>query len=364
MVVIALSLFAENNGPVASPTFNGSSQKLKHTQVVPVMESAVQEGANIVWCASFLSAWKLLEQDSADGPILLNGSQETVSLLNKARDPRPDLPDQSQYLAIGRKQDGIELKIKADLKKLFPAKPAPMFSGAADALIVYSYLESSIKFTLPYFQNNKPLEFSDFQGQKTKVRSFGIRPEDDYAYYKLRAQPRILFRKPWPDGEENLEFAIDLCAGSSPSQIVVARIKREATLAAAIRRVEKECAQYEALKKKSPGRSDLFERIGPNDVLLVPDLFWKVSHRFSELEGKRFANAKLKGQPLMIAQQDISFRLDRGGAELQSEAKMVCAPIPTYFVFDRPFLIYMKKRNAKEPYFAMWVENAELLSGW
>jgi hypothetical protein len=32
-----------------------------------------------------------------------------------------------------------------------------------------------------------------------------------------------------------------------------------------------------------------------------------------------------------------------------------------YYVFDRPFLIYLKKRGATRPYFAMWVDNAELL---
>ncbi len=117
-------------------------------------------------------------------------------------------------------------------------------------------------------------------------------------------------------------------------------------------------------KKKDPDYAEYLEEIGPNDVLLVPDLFWRITHRFSELEGRAFLNPKLKGQSLDIAQQDILFRLDRSGAELRSESKMYCAPIPTYFVVDRPFLIFMRKRDATEPYFAMWVDNAELLTPW
>jgi len=31
------------------------------------------------------------------------------------------------------------------------------------------------------------------------------------------------------------------------------------------------------------------------------------------------------------------------------------------FVFDKPFLIVMKKRGAERPFFVMWVANAELL---
>jgi len=56
--------------------------------------------------------------------------------------------------------------------------------------------------------------------------------------------------------------------------------------------------------------------------------------------------------------------LDRSGAALKSESKMYSVPIPTYFVLDRPFLIYMKKRDATAPYFVMWVDNAELLTHW
>lgn len=34
----------------------------------------------------------------------------------------------------------------------------------------------------------------------------------------------------------------------------------------------------------------------------------------------------------------------------------------THYVCDRPFLIVVKKRGAKQPFFVMWVDNAELLS--
>jgi hypothetical protein len=101
--------------------------------------------------------------------------------------------------------------------------------------------------------------------------------------------------------------------------------------------------------------------LGSRDVLLVPDIFWRISHHFSELEGRRIQNAALKGQRLDVAQQDLVFRLDRGGAELRVESKMYAKPVPTAYVFDRPFLIYLKKRGAARPYFVMWVDSAELL---
>lgn len=354
--------------PITAETkkvFDGQSNNLESTVVVPTLDAEIENGRNAVWCSSFLTAWKALATNISKADISLEGAPQIAAALNKADDPTPHNPKRSTYVATGLNNKGVLDKIRRELKVAFPDKPTPTFPDITpDSFVAYSYLEANVKFDLPYFQNRKPLEFTDSKGRKTNVASFGIRPEDDYAYYNLRNQAHILFRKGGPGEEANLEFAIDLCAASSPSQIVLARIKREPTLAKALERVDKELDEIEKLKKKDPDYAKYLEKVGPNDVLLVPDIFWLISHRFSEIEGKTFLNPELKGQRLDVAQQDILFRLDRSGAELKSESKMYCLPIPTYFVMDRPFLIFMKKRGETEPYFAMWVDNTELLTPW
>ena len=35
---------------------------------------------------------------------------------------------------------------------------------------------------------------------------------------------------------------------------------------------------------------------------------------------------------------------------------------PMDFIFSRPFIVYMKKRGCDQPFFVMWVDNAELLN--
>jgi hypothetical protein len=336
----------------------------KSTEVVATLEAPIPEGKNAIWCASFLAAWKTLTEQVAQEPISLEGQGGIVPSLNSAPDPRPAVPQAALYVASGWKQEGIIERIQRELVQKFPSKQAPTFPGITpNSFVAYSYLEASVKFSLPYFQNRQPLEFKDSEGRKTPVVSFGIRPEDDYAYDKLRKQPWVLFRK-GEEREESLEFAIDLCPDSMPSQIVVARINREPTLAAAVARVDKESREMDALDRSRPDSAEYLRTVGPNDVLLVPNLLWQLSHHFSELEGKAFTNAKLKGQRLDVAEQDILFRLDRSGAELKSESKMYCMPVPTYFVLDRPFLIFLRQRGAKTPYFALWVDNSELLSHW
>jgi hypothetical protein len=129
----------------------------------------------------------------------------------------------------------------------------------------------------------------------------------------------------------------------------------ETNLAAAVAHVENEI------------RSTPFTEVrglSPDDSLLVPDFNWFISHHFSAFEGKTFANGKLKGQRIDVAQQDISFRLDKNGAGLQAESELNATSAAQDYCLDGPFLIYMKKRGAQMPYFVMWVDNAELLSPW
>jgi hypothetical protein len=61
------------------------------------------------------------------------------------------------------------------------------------------------------------------------------------------------------------------------------------------------------------------------------------------------------------AAQDIMFKLNEKGAMVKSTSNMIAAAIPKQLIFNRPFLIYLKKKNGKWPYFAMWVDNAELM---
>ncbi len=361
---IACSCSVRSKAPDTPIVFNGPSDKLKATEIVPTLDTPIPPGKNAIWCASFQAAWKALEKDLAQEPISLEGSPEAATLLNKAVDPRPLIPSEALYVATGWKQNGIIEQIRTNLHQRFPGKEPPTFPGIADnSFVAYSYLEANAKFSLPYFQNRKPFAFVDARAQTNGIKSFGIRPEDDYAYFGLRRQLAILFRTGYKT-LGGLEFAIDLCADSSPSQIVVARIDREPTLAAALARVEREANDLTSLTKTNPSEAEYVKRFGPNDVLLVPDLFWQIQHRFSDLERRAFGNPKLGGQRLDIAQQDILFHLSRNGAELRSESKTEMMPVPTYFVLDRPFLIYMKKRGAQMPYFVMWVDNAELLSPW
>jgi hypothetical protein len=227
--------------------------------------------------------------------------------------------------------------------------PRPQIEGLPDGVVTYAYLRAGIKFQSEYFDNPKALRFRDSSGRETVVRSFGIRESEKHFEGGYRSQVRVLFR-------DKGEFALDLCQTSQPHQIVVARMKRQETLAATL-------ADLEARIAKGFSRE-----LGNQTTLLVPNLDWRIEHHFRELEGldKKIQNPALRGHLLVWAFQFMQFRLNRGGAELESGADVRTwgdghEDKPNEFHFDRPFLIYLKKRGAAQPFLVMWVDNAELL---
>ena len=363
-VVAASGIFwwqytAPSPKPVTPPAFEGDSKDLKETVIVPTLDAPIPAGKNVIWCASLVSAWKKIEADITSAPLVLEGNPPIADYLNKAIDPRPDIPPSSLYVAAGWNQDGILQTIASDLKKQFPGKTPPSFPGITpEAFVAYCYLEARIAFDLPYFQNNRPLAFTDRTGRKTEVSSFGIRPQDRSENGKIHRQPHVLYTAREEDDDRPVQWIMDLDRGSQPHQVILAVIEPNSTLAETVADAEKKIADYPPDTRREGA-------LGSNDTLLVPDIVWNIAHHFTELEGRVFQNAPLRKQLIEIVEQDTAFSLNRNGVELRSEVKLEAKKsVPTDYVFDRPFLLYLKKRGATQPYFAMWVENAELLAKW
>jgi hypothetical protein len=334
------------------------SSELGRTVVVPTMDAKILKGKNVIWCASFQLAWNHLGTDVLHEPPAIANADALVAQLNGSKFSETDLPSDHCYATAGYCDDGVVNTIHEEMQKRFHRRPKIDLADPANVIVAYAYLEASVPFPIPFFENEEPLVFHDPKGRQTNVTSFGIWAKHEYAYYSLRKQIEVLYSSEWfPEthGKAASEFVIDPCKDSSPNQIVLARVTPKDTPSATLDYI----AQLVANK---PDRysSGTF---GPRDVLLIPDMAWEITHHFGELEGKdkRLLNKRGKGAYIDAALQTIRFRLDRSGAELSSEAPALCKPKESLYVFDQPFVVYIKKRNGTAPFFAMYVDNAELL---
>jgi len=335
--------------------FEGSSEGLTATAILPTLDTPIPAGKSAIWCVSFQLAWNRLKTDAAQGPIKLRNATAVAERLNRAQPSEADLLPKDYFSTAGFVKDDIVNRIRNGMREKFPEAPVPNLAASPGGAVAFAYLRVKAAFETPFFDNEQRLIFTDGADKQTAIRSFGIRDKDQFAYERLRRQVRILYRTDRELANDTQEFIIDPSQYTTPYQVVLARVQRGMTLADILTAVEERIARG--------AKDQFYQRLGPIDTLLIPNMQWRVEHRFGELEGpdKVFENPALAGLYLDTASQMIQFKLDRGGAELISEAKIEAKPEATNYAFNRPFLLYLKKRDAQQPFFVMWVDNAELL---
>jgi hypothetical protein len=343
-------------------TFSGNSDSLMQTIIVPTLDSLCAKNKNVIWCSSFQLAWNRMKDDVIGAPVEVVGAQELAARLNTAEQSDADLEAKSFYAAAGRVEEGIISKVRKDMSAKSPSHSVPDFNdiaGISRAILAYSYLTANVPFKYPYRQAQGKFSFTDSQGVKTDVGAFGVWGIES-SYKKMREQVEILYlREDLQATNPELqmkEFVIDLCRHSEPYQVVVALVEPKETLAQTLGYIHDQTANFK--EEKNYQRERFLNFV---DVLIVPEMLWEIEHHFTELIGKIVTNAN-PAMPITEARQGIKFKLDRYGAALESESNIAVSALPRYFHFNRPFLIYMKKRDREQPFFVMWVDNAELLN--
>ncbi len=348
------------------------SADLKRTVVIPTLDCPIPEHKNVMWCGTFQIAWDKFKNDIIGEPVQLIGGEDLANRLNKGAFAAQNIEAESFYATAGFVKDGILEQIQQDMTKRFSSEPKPVFDDRYRTLpfasAAFSFLTIAIEFTFPFYVHESAFDFEASDGTRTGVTAFSTESEGpDPNFGRRREQVEILYYR-YVDSPSDAEFAVDLCKHTKPYQVVLARVPRRVPLGEALRTMEQDISQF-----KSDPHYEILRKLRPIDELIVPDVLYKLTHHFEELEGRYLANAKWRTVPYFIfeARQMVDFSLSRAGVILKSEAVIGAAggmgpphiEQPRYLYFDRPFLIYVKKRGAEyAPFFVMWVDNAELMS--
>jgi hypothetical protein len=343
------------------------STDLKQTSVVATLDDPVPPHRNVIWCATFQMAWDKLKRDVIKEPIKIVGAEALAERLNQNEFPPTNIESESFYVAAGFVKNGIIEEVQRQMARRFPSESIPPFDPRyktlPKAFLGYGFLSVSVPFKYPFYASKNPFDFTDSNGTRSNVTSFdAIATAPDPDLEKMRGQVEIL-----SGGFVDLfgfrGFAVDLCKDSMPYQVVLARIaQQEDTLGAKVASVEKRIADF----KNNPDYEEL-RSLRHVDSLIVPDVLYKLTHEYRELVDHGIGNRAFSDCFIFEAMQMVDFRLSRTGVILKSEARMGGAGAgsdipPRDFRFDKPFLIYVKKRQADaKPFFVMWVDNAELM---
>lgn len=330
------------------------AEKLKATVVTPHLEVPLEQGTNVLWCGTFQLAWNEACALVGEDLRFAGPEPQMVRSLNNKSFTKAEI-DKASYVAVADfVRNGVHQKIRSELKKRFAGRatpkliPPPSLTPRPQDIVCYCYLFKNLEFGVPFERLDEPLAFGG-----TDVSCFGIGAEHKSKHTSMYPQVVIL------DYRNGDDFVIELRSKAQGDRFILAKTSAEETLAATIAAVQ------DRVVKSRPVRAS------PGDVLKVPKLNFDITRRYSELEQLRLVSssaAVAKDLRVLSAMQNTRFQLDEKGVRLRSESHLAfgCAaefePPPGHLiVFDKPFLIMLMRVGTKAPYFALWVDNAEVL---
>ena len=307
--------------------------------VLPTMQSK-SNMQDRVWVASFQLVWNDFINRIVFNPIRFReGNPPIVNELNKQLFTANELSEDSYYKMAGRVTKKTQKQIAKAIKKKFKETSDLLskldLTPRNDMFIIYAMLKKDFAFIHEFdklgkslFNKDQPAEFFGISGTSKKALDSGVK----VLFYNDSSDFAVVLLT-----KENDEVFLYRTSANKPFNYLYA----------------------DMLKKESIYRGDKnFKNV---DELKVPNIKFFVEKSFEELSGKR-----IMGTNYVInqAMETVKFNMDNSGVKLKSEAAVTVMTmslepeaVPRLFYFDDTFIIFLKEKDKKNPYFALRVND-------
>ncbi len=311
------SLEEENEMDKTFPKVKNLSE-YKNTIFLLTLEKTFDTKENGIYAVSLLMAWdeirneisKPIKEFSSSELELMNNSEGYKNVLSK-----------SEYSSSIEVED-LTIRAKA-------------------------YFKKSLPFVIPLQKDDKPIQFLD-----DKVVSFGF-----YGYNEVA---RILYY------HDDNDFAIRLIPKDNEHEIILIKshFDNSINLKDEVHRLSDYMSEFKGNRNDN---NHWKYYLNDEDQISIPLIEFNIETNYSEIEGSTFSAGKQNFFVDMVYQR-TAFVLNEKGAEVESEAEIAVEavaeeelPKPKRMFFDKPYLILLKRKDCKYPYFAMFVANSELM---
>ena len=285
-----------------------------------------------------------LKNEVVKGPIKLQGYDSHIIDTINSIDPPTNRRDEKYYYKIVAKrlpeykkiiEDAIWEKFKEKSKLIDKIEWTP---GNAYHIVLYAMVKKDVEFMNEF----EILDTSAFDNSKDKFKYFGIKDKND----KLKNNVKPLFYK------DKDNYAI-LLHTKTNDEIILYRGDINKPVNDIWKDVKKRINQDE-------------ERFSEIDKLMVPFINLDNMFEYKELADKQIQNTNLIIKKVL---ESVEFKLDNKGAKLKNEALMLIERNavaidfikPRFFYFDKPFVLFMKEADKKNPYFMLKIKDTEYL---
>ncbi len=313
-------------------------------EITPIYTGKISNvDTNKVWVGTFNLVWNDFMDDVIGGKIEFeDGDSELANELNKQSFTVSELSEDAYFKIQGESTLALKEKIEKGIQEKFHENSKVLEKvnwGDPNSYTIYAMLKKEFN----YLEKFPTLPDATFGNATEKVKYFGITPStlDD-----AKINVEVLFY------ESKEDFAIKLKTKEGEEVILYKGTGEGKSFEENYADILEKQSHYE-------GEKTLQEQ----DTLKIPFIQIRDAINYDELCGRM-----IKGTNWYIAQalQTIDFELNNYGGSVKSEAliealKMSVSNIDREFDFDSDFLLYLKEASKSKPYFALKVDNTDVL---
>lgn len=331
-----------------------------NTNLLTVADTPVELQRTFLYCAAVQIAWDVLRPGEHQR-VVVSSESPTTRALNAHSFPMVALSSESYFAQSTALNDELATDLTTSLRERFPSAPIQLLKNQDEVpgFRILVYLEKSLPFPDVMERFPSPM---DFHSQQTiPVNSFGWRsaPGEGNAMSVLSDTVEI---RDYVAGDD---FIVLLKTDSSRNdEIILARTNPSATLRSTWDSVAERLHQ--------PRAKQVIRELRAIDHLQVPVLSFGLEGPLKELIGLGIPTAAKPHRYIVDANEMLRFRLDEYGAELIADVQMVVGENgdgamhvssvePRRLIFDGPFLLALREKDATVPYFLAWIGNADLM---
>lgn len=291
--------------------------------IKPTYESTIDENTiNNLWVGTLDLAWKDLEEKIGQNKIELEENVEIANELNASKFSK-EMLDSNDYKINVERTWTNGYKIDATLNKEL------------------NFLE-----VFDNFSNDYNWTFGD---SEELIKYFGI---NNASSENMNKNIEVLFYNRTSNKPQDNDFAVKLKTKEG-DEIILYRTDDNKSFE----------EYYNDIKNKTTSYTGNREFL-KNDELIVPYVRVNGMISYDELYSKKIKNTK--GLYILDVIQNVNFSLNEKGCNLSSKATMVTEYLgisqdTRYCYFKDKFVIFMKESNSKNPYFALKVDNTDIL---
>ena len=298
---------------------------------------------NKVWCGTFNLVWNDFMNDVIGGKIEFeDGPSSLADELNKQSFTVDQLNSNSYYKKNGWATTELKTEIENGIKENFNENSEILDKVEWDnpeGYVLYCMLKKEFN----YLEKFPTLDDANFKDSQEKVKYFGIKPDTAQTASK---NVDILFYN------SKTDFAIKLKTKEGEELYLYRTTGNGKSFDDNYNEMIEKSNKYTGNKTWDK-----------NDVLMIPYIKVQDEINYDELCG-RF----IKGTQWYIRQalQTIDFELNNYGGSVKSEAliealKQGILNINREYIFDDDFILYLKESDKEKPYFALKVDNSDVL---